>query len=107
VAQAVLYVGNTNGARILGLRDALHESYLNNLTTVTGSVRTADGAALSPAVNLTFTYQAGTDGEYVAAIPATAAILAGTTYLIHVDVNGGADLVGSFDFEAKAETRRE
>lgn len=106
MAQAQLYLANTNACRLVGLRDAQHESYQNNVTGITGSVRNADGTALTPAVILTFTYETNTDGNYVAPIDSTAAITAERTYLIRVDANAGLNMVGQWDFEVIAKTRR-
>lgn len=104
--QAELYIGNTNGVRLVGLREALSDSILNNVSSVTGSLRTAQGAALGTPITLTFTYVSGSDGDYTAPIDSTAGITAETTYLIRVDVNAGTNMVGQWDFEVIAKTRR-
>lgn len=102
----VLYPGNTNGVRVRRLRDALSGTLLNNLTTVSGSLRNEDGTALATPVNFGFTYTPGTKGEYVAEIPATAAIVAGAKYLVFVEVDESASLTAHFEFEAVAQPRK-
>ena len=58
-------------------------------------------------MSLTFEYESGTDGNYVAPIDSAATIVDGTTYRIYVDANAGLNMVGHWEFEVIAKTRRD
>lgn len=102
----VLYVGNDMAIRVVGLREGVTGSWLNN-QTLDGELCDAAGASLSPAVHFTLEYEAGSDGNYVGLLPASADVVDGTSYRIVIEADGGPGLVGRWEYAAIGKRREE
>jgi hypothetical protein len=100
----VLYVGNDMAVRIVGLREGVTGSWLNN-QTLSGELCDAAGDPLDTPVTFDLDYEAGSDGNYVGLLPATANVADGTAYRLVIDADGGPGLVGHWEFAAIGKRR--
>lgn len=100
----VLYAGNDTAVRIVGLREGVTGSWLNN-QTLSGQLCDAAGAALAPPVTFSLAYEAGSDGNYVGLLPASADVADGTAYRLVIDVDGGPGLIGHIEYAAVGKRR--
>lgn len=101
--EIVLFPDNDNYIKITGLYDRTTGNWINS-GTVTGSVRDVAKAVLSPAVDLTFSYLAGTNGNWEAFIPDTDTLPLGRHFLF-LEVNAGANKVGHWEIPVNIQTR--
>lgn len=105
MAELVILIGNDNAILVPGLRAASSGELLNN-QTASGEVRDENNAPLASPVTFALTYVAGSDGNYEGVIPYSAAITEGRKYIVHVNVDAGANRRGHWELPATAQVRR-
>jgi len=107
----VVYEDNDNLIWVLGLTNNLTEAFV---TTASGTaqLKDVDGANVGSAVTLS--YQSGsrtvngvtyTGGNYAGTLEEDEAIVAGTSYTAHVDIDATGDLKAHWEIPVLAATR--
>jgi hypothetical protein len=99
------FVANTNVLDLTGLRNEITDAYIND-ATVTVTVKDSDGAEVAGQVwPLTMSYVAASDGNYRAFLSAQLPFVAKAKYTAFIEANGGANLVGHWEFHFKPTAR--
>lgn len=102
----VMWDGNDNVLRVIGLSNAVTGAYLNDLATVEVTLTDSDGNEVTgQSWPLGVTYVAASDGEYRAILPQALSITPGATYTATVDADGGAGLKGRWEIPVLCRTR--
>jgi len=71
-----------------GLKDDSN-NYINN-ATVTGTMVDANGITVTNGSNITFTYDAGSNGQYEAVVPYNIGTVNGQTYTLNIQAINGS-----------------
>lgn len=99
------FVANTNVLDLTGLRNELTDAYINS-ATVTVTVKDEEGVEVAGQVwPLVMSYVAASDGNYRAFLADTLPFVAKAKYTAFIEANGGANLVGHWEFHFKPTTR--
>jgi hypothetical protein len=100
------FVANTNVLDLTGLKNELTDAFIND-ATVTVTVKDASGAQVSgQAWPLTMSYVALSDGNYRAFLSSALPFAAKAKYTAYIEANGGANLVGHWEFHFTTVTRK-
>lgn len=87
-----LWINNTNTVSLVGLRSAVDDVFLNhgaNGVSITASAKLTHNGATVTGSDITLPYIAGTDGEYMANLPATLSLIEDQYYTIEVTASDG------------------
>ena len=99
------FVANSNILDLTGLLNAKASSYIND-ATVTVTIKDLDGNELTGiSWPVTMAYVAASDGDYRATISEDLALVHKVNAVAHIEVDGGAGLVGHWEFKFKPTTR--
>lgn len=100
-----VFVANTNILDLVGLKNELTEAFING-ATVTVTIETKAGVEVAGQTwPLTMSYVAASDGNYRAFISEDVEFVAKSNYVAIIDADGGANLVGHWEFPFKPLTR--
>ena len=99
------FVANTNVLDLIGLKDEIDDSFINSAVVTVTIKDTAGVAVTGQTWPLTMSYVAASDGVYRAFVSETIAFIPKTKYIAYIDANGGANLVGHWEFSFKALAR--
>lgn len=88
VLNRTIFIGNTFDVSLVGLRDERTESAIND-ATVTATLFDSAGDEVAGAVDVSLSYEAGTQGVYVGTIPHTIELVAGRQYILQVTASAG------------------
>lgn len=98
------FIANTNVLQLEGLKNSLTGAFLNS-ATVTVTVKGPDGVNVSGETwPLTMDYVTSSNGNY-RGILAHSLPFTKREYVAHVDANGGAGLIGHWEFAFKPQVR--
>jgi len=87
-----LFINNTNTVSLVGLRSAVDDVFLNSGVggvVINASAKVTNNGVAVPGSTITLPYIAGTDGEYMANLPATLPLIEDQYYTIEVTVSDG------------------
>ena len=102
------YVANTNNVLLNGLQSELDSVYLNAATVTVTIVDAKKIPVTGATFPLSMNYVSGSNGNYVATLTHTLAILNGRPYTAIIDANGnisGTEHIGHWEFPFTAQTR--
>lgn len=102
-----IFVANTNVLEIQELKNAILDEFMNDAdVTVTVREGDADGDAVTGQTwPVTMDYVAASNGKYRSILKDKAELTAGTKYVAVIDVDGGTDLIGHWEFPFTPKTR--
>ena len=87
-----LFINNTNTVSLVGLRSAVDDVFLNSGTgdvVINASAKVTNNNIAVAGSAITLPYIAGTDGEYMANLPASLSLIEDQYYTIEVTVSDG------------------
>jgi hypothetical protein len=99
-----LYINNTNTVSLIGLRSAVDDAFINTGAAVLAKV-TTNGTTVTGST-ITLIYVTSTDGEYMANLPATLALIEDQFYTIEINVIVGS-IVNNWNIPVIAKYRGE
>lgn len=82
-----LFINNTNTVSLVGLRSAVDDIFLNNgvpQVAVDVTAKVTNNGVDVPNSTITLAYVSGTDGEYMANLPATLSLVEDQYYTISI-----------------------
>lgn len=93
------FVANTNVLEIVGLKDDIAETFIND-ATVTATVRDSQGdEVVGESWPLALDYVLSSDGVYRGFLSADLDLVSGRRYLAVIDVDGGVDRTAHWEFK--------
>jgi hypothetical protein len=99
------FVANTNVLDLIGLKNEIDDVFINSATVTVTIKDTAEVEVTGQVWPLAMSYVALSDGVYRAFVSETIDFVPKTKYIAYIDANGGANLVGHWEFHFKALTR--
>lgn len=100
------FVANTNVLELIGLKDEVAEAFINDATvTVTIKDILEDEEVEGETWPLAMVYVTASDGDYRAILSDELSLVAKRKYLAYIDADGGADLIGHWEFHFSPKTR--
>lgn len=100
------FVANTNVLDLIGLKNEIDDTFINSATVEVTIKDDAGNNVIGQVWPLAMDYVATSDGDYRAFLSEDMELIANTKYIAYVEANGGANLVGHFEFHFKALARR-
>jgi len=91
VAQQIFYQNNDNLAMLIGLRNQVTDTYINDATVSMTFKDETGGVITGP---LSMAYVADSDGNYTVVLPHNLTVEPHEVYTAEVTADGGADLRG-------------
>jgi len=103
----VAFVANTNLIELIGLKDAIQDTFIND-AAVTVSIRQLNGKPVAGSSwPLTVDYVTGSDGDYRVVLTHSLNLIDNKHYKAIIGVNAGSERIGRWEFPFKAEIRND
>lgn len=100
-----VFVANTNVLELQGLKNAILDTYINSADILV-TVKTEAGVEVTGVTwPIDMPYVAASSGDYRAILSNSIALVAKSKYSAFIEVDGGPDLIGHYEFPFTAETR--
>ena len=101
---AAIYVANDNYIEVDALANGATDAFENS-ATVTATLKTSGGAEVAgQSWPLTLNYVADSDGTYRGILDDALSIVAGTTYVVHIEATASG-LTAHWEISLQAQTR--
>ena len=99
------FIANSNILDLIGLKSAVEGTFIND-ATVTVTVKDSAGADVAGVSwPVTMAYVAASNGDYRATLSELITFLHKKNYRAFIEADGGAGLIGHWEFPFKSETR--